>query len=561
MGQKDADRSSVGRDELRRRWEAAVAHEQRGEPDLAAAHYEWIVERTPAAVEARYRLGLVHLKQRRLGAAVDCLRLAVAGNPTNPSWLCNYAIALLESGATDQAVEALRRALSLRADFPEAHFNLGNALRRAGRTNEAIESYRSALAYKPDFVAASVALGATIGDSAGPDAALPYAERAVAIAPADPDALNNLGVTLARAGRTTDAIARYRAALAAAPGRADIHNNLGQTLLDHGEPEAARRCFEQAVRLKPDFLDARLHRGLAALALGDLASGWPDYLYRNSVRPLLARLHRDPLPEDLSGKRIHVIREGGLGDELIFLRFARVLHQRGAEILYEGDARLTGLIGALPFIAECVIPEARPAVELTVSAGDLPFLTGLSRPDDIPPTIELRASGDSKSAARNALLAAGPPPYVGVTWQAGPANRRRGVDVADLGRVLRDVSATVVALQRNPSAADLDRLADAAGRPVADLSRFNNDLDAMLGLLTALDHYVAISNTNVDLRQAAGMPSHVLVAHPLDFRWGGVAPYTPWFPGCTLHRQEAGNNWQSALNSLKQNFLEHRHES
>ena len=101
-----------------------------------------------------------------------------------------------------------------------------------------------------------------------------------------------------------------------------------------------------------------------------------------------------------------------------------------------------------------------------------------------------------------------------------------------------------------------DELSRAIGRPVHDFSDLNEDLEGMLALLSLLDDYIGVSNTNVHLRASVGKTTRVLVPSPPDWRWMmNHAPMSAWFPGCPIYRQSLNGDWAGALSSLKRDLL------
>lgn len=104
-------------------------------------------------------------------------------------------------------------------------------------------------------------------------------------------------------------------------------------------------------------------------------------------------------------------------------------------------------------------------------------------------------------------------------------------------------------LQRNPSTDELERFQQVLGNRAVDCSDVNNNLEDMLALLSLIERYVTVSNTNLHLRAAAGLPSHVLVPNPPEWRWG-FGGRSPWFPDCPVYRQSIAGDWQPALTQL-----------
>ncbi|MGH8620463.1 MAG: hypothetical protein ACREUW_22435, partial [Burkholderiales bacterium] len=163
------------------------------------------------------------------------------------------------------------------------------------------------------------------------------------------------------------------------------------------------------------------------------------------------------------------------------------------------------------------------------------------------------------AALRARLAALGPAPYIGVTWSAGtsPRDQKGGpwllykhVDLDAFAGALAPAPGTLLALQRLPEPGTLEQLAARAGRPVHDLTALNEDLEEMLALLSLLDDYVGVSNTNVHLRASLGLPSRVLVPSQGEWRWMLTGRTSPWFPGTLLYRQSLQGDWGDALATL-----------
>ena len=161
------------------------------------------------------------------------------------------------------------------------------------------------------------------------------------------------------------------------------------------------------------------------------------------------------------------------------------------------------------------------------------------------------------------LRAFGPPPYIGVTWRAGllpeEAEDHRGKAVwvkrapnEALGGLLRPLRASIVILQRKPDPAERAAFVAALGREPLDASDTNDDLRDALALLSLLDEYIGVSNTNMHL--LAGLPgrgARVLIQQPPEWRWGTEGNSSPWFPAFALYRAAQQTGWDEALDRLR----------
>ena len=62
----------------------------------------------------------------------------------------------------------------------------------------------------------------------------------------------------------------------------------------------------------------------------------------------------------------------------------------------------------------------------------------------------------------------------------------------------------------------------------------------MAAVLSLIDEYVGVSNTNMHIRAGLGKTARVLVPFPPEFRWMHAGSQSPWFAGCQLYRQPPG---------------------
>lgn len=516
---------------------------------------------TPAAKKGESSDVLLHaalaqVAAGRLSEAETVCRTILMAEPHHArAWDLLGGIAT-QRGNIHAAIGHYRRAVAAAPRRPEPYSNLASALLAASEVKEAISALKMAIRVNPDYGFAYVNLGDALMKANQPEEALAVLERAIALLPTDAKAYTNLGAALTRLKRLDEAIEILGAAIHLSPRLAEAHFNLGGAYSAKGCFDQAIACFGKALELQPGFQNAAFFRSHVLLALGRFAEGWRDYLERLSARKVSTIFHREPLGADLTGVRILLGRDQGLGDEIFFLRFAVALKRRGAHVTYHSGGKVLPLFQRLPFLDVVIDEDVALDVsewDLAISIGDLPFLLGMTTAAEIPPSLTIPALPELLQTQKAALAALGPPPYIGVTWRAGLDQTEslfKVVPLEKIGAVLRNAGGTVVALQRLPQKGEISRLAKAVKRPVHDFTALNDRLEDMIALLSQLDDYVTVSNTNVHLRAAVGRGSRVLVPWPAEFRWMATGSVSPWFPDCVVYRQNADWSWNEALEVL-----------
>jgi Flp pilus assembly protein TadD len=518
------------------------------------------------------------------------------------------ASASFVAGRLEEAKRACRKLLAKRPDIAEAHVLFGVIHQQMGDEARASESHARALKLRPEWSQAHVQL--TIADLFSDYGRYPEAEaycrRAVELQPDFAGARYNLAGTLNALGRPAEAIAELQELLRRAPLAGDAREqllellhaerrfpeleavaregtvlhppvpgyqkHLGVALWWQGQHEEGLAAFRRGAQLASDpqteaFAEARTLEGSSLLSMGEYAKGWAAYQWRPTRRTLRAahpELVADPrvVAASAAPKRIRILGEQGLGDELFFLRFAPALRERGHRLSVSCQPKLAPLLASMPYLVDGVNELAETA-DFTLASGDLPLASG--RDFALPLTLPVEADRRERMAAT--LGAFGPPPYIAVTWRAGllpdepkPAGNYWAKHIAPerFGQALRAVDARVVVVQRRPHAEDFRHFTKALGREALNLAAVNDDLRDALALFSLVDDYVAVSNTNLYLRAGVrGRSARVLVFNPPEWRWGVQGSANPWFPDFVLYRATPGRDWTDAFSRLESDLTGH----
>ena len=555
----------------------AIAHHQTGRLPQAEILYRKILQAVPGHPDALHLLGLIAHQAGKIDNAVELIGRAIRSKPSGPMYY-NLGVALQARGDVDAAIESYRQALARNPDYAEAHSNLGAALQAQGMHDAAAQHLRQAIALRPADAGALSNLGVVQQTLGQLDAAQKSFQRALAINPDYPEARNNLGMAQQDLGQLDAALESFQRALAINPDYAEAHNNLALTRQAQGQLDAALDGYRRALVLKPDYAEAHNNLGLLLLLNGALHKGWREYEWRVKYRSGQAYLvdPREPgrvlprpstqMPFELKGKRLLLVPEQGIGDELFFLRFARLARQRGAWLACQPSAKIASLVQRAPGLDAVLHGDDCPAdLDQVLLVGDLPLILGADRLDDLPPALPLTVLPERHTVIKHRLAALGGGPVLGVTWRAGTermTGQRKSLlfketDVSLLGRALAAWPGEVLILQRHPRSEDIERFQSALGRRAHDWSDLNENLEDMLALLAQLDDYVGVSNTNMHLMAGLGKTARVLVPNPAEWRWMRDGAESPWFPGFTLYRQQQGGAWTGALARLAED-LQHR---
>ena len=360
------------------------------------------------------------------------------------------------------------------------------------------------------------------------------------------------------------ALACFEAALQRRDDDPELYDFRGAMYQELGRLQDAFADYERALALRPDFPLASFHLGMARLLDGDFAHGWEGYDLRRlsgEYAPAAGLPRWDGSP--LSGRRLFVSREQGLGDEIMFASILPQLVRQTARCFVECDPRLRALFArSIPeatFIASQpgggVPPGALPEPpDFFIEAGSLPRLFRRNLADFPRHDGYLRADPDSVARWRARLAALGPGLKVGLAWSGGVRRTRaalRSIELEKLLPVLRTPGVRFVSLQYTDDARrDVDALRERHGIAIEHWPEAIDDYEQTAALASAVDLVLSVCTALVHLGGALGRPVWVMAPLGPEWRYGAAGEAMPWYPSVRLFRQSAYRNWQPVIDSV-----------
>jgi tetratricopeptide (TPR) repeat protein len=542
----------------------------------------------------------------RLRAAID----RYAGTPIGG--VLSEALVALAGADYGRTIQRARQALALDPACPPAFRLLALGLEAQGHIIEALEAHQATFALQgesPDLLEDLGRLSMELGQH---DAAAQMFARALATQPSAPHLATQLARALSGGHAYDEAIHVLRGAIEADVGNAHLWNALGAVVLQQGEADNALIFFEHALTLAPDLIEplynranAKLDRGdlagaladgdaalaraapdqqptilfvraLTRLTLGDLEGGWADYEARLDLDFPKAPIFDIPLPrwapgQDLKGRRLLIVAEQGLGDEIMFAGMIPdaiealgptgtlclaveprlvALFQRsfpGAVVRPHGTARAEGRpVRTAPFTADEAdlwTPMASLAQQFRTTLADFQAPGGYLAPDPARVDYWRRALGEDD-----------PRPKVGLVWKSmktGGDRKKQYAPFEAWAPVLGTPGVRFVNLQYGDCAAELEAArvlgVDVWSAPNLDLT---HNIDEAAALSAALDLLLGVGNASTNLAGACGVPVWLSLP-PAAWPRLGAQTY-PWFAGSRVFVAQRFGEWDPVMTALAQ---------
>jgi tetratricopeptide (TPR) repeat protein len=385
------------------------------------------------------------------------------------------------------------------------------------------------------------------------------------------------------------AIVAYQGLLASDPDDDRAHLNLATTYRVLGDLTQSEKHFDKAVALESNATfcigraalygdqgriedaiailegvkdwDAKFMLALSLLSIGDYKRGFE--LHRD--RWYSIQFNRNTIPprpfdrlEQIIGKPVVVLREGGFGDVFQFMRYLpKLAKYTGQHVLFHALPSEMRLLRAnLPpeVRLQSVVDVSTIAVSLsyehTTALLDLPYLFGTTV-ETIPAPIPYIHVPDDAIAAQRL-----PPSQlkrVGLAWAGGGTtgvNQRaydghRSIKLCELSSLADVADIEFINLQFGQHAED-------HGMSLTRVLTANGDWLDTAAIVAQLDLVISVDTAIVHLSAAMGRPTWLLSRFNPCWRWLRNRPTSLWYPGVVrVFGQTVYGDWSATIADLR----------
>lgn len=559
-----------------------LVRRMRAQLDEAQACFEAALRADPAHTQAAENLQHLEQDRRELGlaptappaaqapdaalpapAGIDALEQAFADAPEDVEACHALAMAYLGEEDIPSATQVLELGLARHPGHPRLEGLAGLTLARTRRFAEALPRLYTALEAQPEDTAILVAVAACHSHTEEYTLSMAVIERARAIAPQHPQIRSNYLTCLTN-------LCRYEEALALcqeleAEGQTPACTGLIHIYL--GQDEAALAWLDRQLALQPNEPGLRLQRAQLRLSHLDFEGGWEDYRYRGLGDSRHLRMLPFPLwqGEPLQGKRLIVLAEQGLGDQVMFAScLPDLLALQPAAVFVEVQNRIAPTIERSFPACRIVATRQNQNLDWVKDCGEVDYFVPLAdlpaqfrrRLSDFPAHRGYLQADPARIAHWNSLLPARRPGRlrIGLSWRGGTEGTRtfiRSIAPAQMAAHLAaSLDADWVCLQYGRAADEVEQARQAGLAPLHYWPESIADLDEFSALIRSLDLVITVCNTTVHYAGALGVPVWVLAPQVPEWRYGLHNEVLPWYPSSRMFRQTRANDWDEVLDRL-----------
>lgn len=515
----------------------------------------------PQHAQANHVCGRALIELGRGAEAEPLLRAALVAEPDLAEAHADLSRVLRQSGDAAGAEQHGRRAVELAPTESRYRLVLADVFDDAARHAESLEQVSLAQEYAPEQVDILQRLILKLDHVGQYDTALHIAERAMRELGPRFETHHFLGYARFSTGDHEGAVASCREAIrlnAKSPG---IMVTLGSALLALGRADEAMAAYRRALKVLPTYPDALFHQGMLNLMRGRYRDGWAGFEYRFRIaRGTKRRGEPRWNGTSLRGRTLHVLREQGLGDDIMYSSCYPQLIADARHCVIECEPRLERLFRRsfpqaefVPIVDNAIKSEVleRKDVDVRIFSASVPgYLRNSMR--DFPEHQGYLRSDPARAAHwRDQLASLGPGLKVGLSWRGGTVythRNRRTLSLETLQPLLAIPGVHWINLQYGDRAGEIATFSAAHGITITDWPEaIDGDYDETAALVDGLDLVISVCTSVIHLTGALGREARVMVPFAPEWRYGLEADRMPWYPGVHLHRQKDPQDWSPVI--------------
>lgn len=375
-------------------------------------------------------------------------------------------------------------------------------------------------------------------------------------------------LTIAGRAQTAEECARHcLEAVRTYPYRFWVAHRAATIMLQWNLTDEVETLWNESVHRLPDEWEPKLYQFLHLISRGKIHEGFRRRAERVGPWAWQRRTTAEPpsrIPawkgEPLDGKSIVIWSEFGLGDEIFFLRFARMLREQ------TGAATVT-VMCQKPLVELFKASGEADAIVSVDQAASLPAHDYWVYPHDIPAflPVELDELPDSVPYLR---IPPGSPKFslpgrpdalkVGIVFKGAPSHEndkyRSLPSLEVLAPLFEHRDVEFFSLQKGEGAAEA---ADYARR-LANFHDVGATVHSMMDTaraIDALDLVLTVDTSVAHVAGALGKPTWLLLPAYADWRWHLQREDSPWYPSMRLFRHPYSGSWAEVVTRLNGHLL------
>ena len=390
--------------------------------------------------------------------------------------------------------------------------------------------------------------------------ALNYFERSLIINSKNIDALVNIGVTHRKLGDNAKAKKYLEKSSEINNNKSIVFYNLGSIYEEEADFEKAIMFFEKAIAINEKDYESIHALSLCQLTMQYYKDGLRNYEFRwfksGFEKYRYQNIDKLETINFISGKKVLIWYEQGLGDTIQFSRYVSLLIDLGGEVTFEVQKPLKSFLSR-QFDCEITEEASNKSFDYQCPLMSLPNLFGLNI-ENIPKLNKyFKCDNQRFDFWKNTLPFSNNKKNIGIAI-SGNVNHineyRRRINLEYLMPLTKNFKIFII--QKNLDHKDEILLNKSNDIVFLGKEKQWTDFEDTSAIVQNMDYIVSIDTSLIHLSSSMNKKTFLLLSKPADWRWSHEELNEPnWYNNMTVIRQKNRNNWHEVIEELQAKLI------
>lgn len=502
--------------------------------------------------------------------AIELYNTLIESDPKNTLYKIHLGVAHFDAGDYSNVIKITSDYIKLEPRAPFVHQLRGRAFFNIEDFESSLHEYNLEIKKNPQYAEAYCDKAYTLLELNKTREAYHSALMASQIDSKSSDVFNCLAISLNRLGQYSLAMEQCLQAIFLDKSNPNFYRTAGDIYCNQGDLVNAIKNYDLALTKESNFFIGAFQKSRALLLGCDFQNGWQ--LYEN--RHLKERLQNKNLFQEFSKinfksvKKILILKEQGLGDQILFASMLHEIDHHNREVYVEIDERLIPIfkrsfLHIKFFTGENYPKEFKP--DITFGIGSLAGFLRQSVDSFKNQKIKFLESNKTKTLMLknrlNELKLHTNEKICGLSWssQNKRIGKQKSIDLAHFELILKMPNIKFVSLQYGEHDEELDKIKEEYG---IEIHRFNDidiyhDIESLCSLIDACDFVITSSNVTVHLAGSLGKKTYLLAPSGEGslFYWHVDLKQSLWYKSVNVFHQKDIGSWREPASDIYQEIM------
>ena len=482
---------------------------------------------------------ILYLKEEDAENALGFIEKALKENNKDIFGFNVKGLLLLSNYKTNEAIRVFERAILINKNYPDSYNNLGKCFYELENLELAFQNFKKAFRINPQFDLAIINIANVLSLRDKNIVAINFYNKALKINPSKIELYSNITICYCRLKDLGNAKKYYSKASDLLPKDHNLHLSFAYLLLHYKQYSKAWKLFDSRLSI-PRIKKMNITHNIVK-----------DKLIKN-----------DYINES---DKLLIIREQGVGDEILFSSIYNDLLKKFKNIKIETDIRLKEIFKRSfkkdVFYSSGYFSNNSNKIndfDNIIYAGSLTKYFRQTE-EDFTGSSYLISDEKKDAEIKNQILKLGSKSKIGISWKSvvNIYGRLKSLQIEDFEPIFSK-NRTIINVQYGEVLDEINRV----NNKNIDIFTFKeidlfNDFDSCLSILKNLDVFVTVSNSTAHIAGALGVPTIVICPKKSStyYYWDYDNNLTPWYKSIRVIKfKDSIKNTMNEVNKLINDF-------